>query len=183
MNPRLLMLFGVALLAGSLWEMTSWTPDISAWSLAWTTCIQGFGLGFVFIPLQVMAFASLPAELRTDGTALFALIRNVGSAIGISVTSFLLAQNTQIMHARIAEGITPFNRMLQTGGAYLMWNSASPAGLSALNQEITRQAQSIAYVNDFKLMLLVSLPTALLVLLMRDPRRAAAPSPEHAVLD
>lgn len=183
MNPRLLMLIGILLLAGSLWQMTSWTPDIDSWSMAVTTGIQGFGLGFVFIPLQVIAFASLPPELRTDGTALFALIRNVGSAIGISVTSFMLAQNTQIMHARLAEGITPFNHMLQTGGAYLMWNTSNPAGLAALNGEITRQALSIAYVNDFKLMLMVSLPTALLLLLMRDPRRAAAPSPEHAVLD
>jgi DHA2 family multidrug resistance protein len=182
-NPRLLMLFGIGLLAGSLWQMTSWTPDIDAWSMAVTTFIQGFGLGFVFIPLQVVAFASLPAELRTDGTALFALIRNVGSAIGISVTSFLLAQNTQIMHASIAESVTPFNRMLQTAGAYMMWNTATPAGLAALNQEITRQSLSIAYVDDFKLMLLVSLPTALLVLLMRDPNRAPAPSAEHAVLD
>src|SRR5207302_3499572 len=120
-NPRLLMLIGILLLAGSLWQMTSWTPDIDPWSLALTTGVQGFGLGFVFIPLQVIAFASLPAELRTDGTALFALIRNVGGAIGISVTSFLLAQNTQIMHAQIAESVTPFNRMLQTGGAYLLW--------------------------------------------------------------
>ena len=183
MNPRLLMFFGIALLAGSLWQMTDWTPDISAWSLATTTFVQGFGLGFVFIPLQVIAFASLPADLRTDGTALFALVRNVGSAIGISVTSFMLAQNTQIMHSRIAESVTPFNRMLQTGGAYLMWNTANPQGLAALNQEITRQSASIAYVNDFKLLLLVSLPTALLVLLMRDPNRAPAPSAEHAVLD
>jgi DHA2 family multidrug resistance protein len=182
-NPRLLMLIGIALLAGSLWEMTSWTPDISATSLAVTTCVQGFGLGFVFIPLQVVAFASLPAELRTDGTALFALIRNVGSAIGISVTSFLLAQNTQIMHAQIAESVTPFNRMLQTGGAYLLWNSATGAGLGALNQEITRQAMSIAYVDDFKLMFLVSLPTALLLLLMRKPKTAVAAGPDHAVMD
>jgi DHA2 family multidrug resistance protein len=73
--------------------------------------------------------------------------------------------------------------MLQTGGAYLMWNTANPQGLAALNQEITRQSASIAYVNDFKLLLLVSLPTALLLLLMRDPRRAAAPDPAHAVMD
>ena len=152
-NPRLLMLVGIALLAGSLWQMTSWTPDVAAWPLAITTAVQGFGLGFVFIPLQVVAFASLPAELRTDGTALFALIRNVGSAIGISVTSFLLAQNTQTMHAAIAQSVTPFNRMLQTGGAYVIWNSATSAGLAALNDEVTRQSLSIAYVDDFKLML------------------------------
>jgi DHA2 family multidrug resistance protein len=135
-----------------------------------TTTVQGFGLGFVFVPLQVVAFATLEPELRTEGTALFSLMRNVGGAIGISVTSFLLAQNTQIIHARLAEHVTPFNRMLQSGSAYLFWNATRPRGLMALNDEITRQAQIMAYANDFKLMLLVSMPMALLLLLMRRPR-------------
>src|SRR5271167_1967841 len=87
-DPRLLIFAGVVMLASTMWEMSGWTPDISAWSLSVTTLIQGCGLGFVFIPLQVIAFATLPAELRTDGTALFSLMRNVGGAIGISITSF-----------------------------------------------------------------------------------------------
>ena len=71
-------------------------------------------MGLVFTPLQVVAFATLPIELRTNGTALFSLVRNVGSSIGVSVTTFMLAQNTQIVHAAIAAHVTPFNRMLQT---------------------------------------------------------------------
>ncbi len=176
-DPRLLMLIGLLMIAGSMWQMTGWTPAISVWSLTVTSLIQGFGLGFVFIPLQVVAFASLPVELRTEGTALFSLMRNVGSAVGISITSFLLAQNTQIMHADLVAHVTPFNRMLQTGGAYLFWNVTRPRGLSALNDEITRQAQIIAYANDFKFMLLITLPAALLLLLMRRPR--TAPPPEQ----
>ena len=75
--------------------------------------------------------------------------------------------------------------MMQTGGAYLLWNSATVAGKSALNAEVTRQAIAISYVNDFKLMFWVSLPTALLLLLMRKPRQPAggAPAEAHAVLD
>jgi MFS transporter, DHA2 family, multidrug resistance protein len=168
-DPRLLMLAGILLLAASMWEMMGWTPDIDAWRMSAASIIQGAGLGLVFTPLQVVAFASLPAELRTDGTALFSLVRNVGSAIGISITSFLLVHNTQIMHAQIAESVTPFNRMLQTGGAYLLWNTATSQGLAALNAEVTRQASIIAYANDFKFMLFVCLPTALLLLLMRRP--------------
>ena len=168
-DPRWLMFMGVVMLAISFWEMSGWTPDVSAWSMSVTTIVQGIGLGLVFVPLQVIAFATLEPELRTEGTALFSLMRNVGGAIGISVTSFLLAQNTQIVHARIAEHVTPFNRMLQTGGAYLHWNAAVPRGLQALNDEVTRQAQIIAYANDFKLMLLVSVPVALLLILMRRP--------------
>ncbi len=182
-DPRLIILAGFAMVAESLRQMMGWTPDIDAWSLALTTLLQGAGLGFVFTPLQVIAFATLPAEMRTDGTALFSLMRNVGSSIGISVTSFLLTQNTQIMHAQIADSVTPFNRMLQTGGAYLLWNTAAPPGVAALNAEVTRQASIIAYVNDFKFMLLISLPTALLLLLMRRPGTPAAAPADHAVID
>jgi DHA2 family multidrug resistance protein len=171
-DPRGLMFLGVIMLTVSFWQMSGWTPDVSVWSMSVTTIVQGFGLGFVFVPLQVVAFATLEPELRTEGTALFSLMRNVGGAIGISVTSFLLAQNTQILHARIAEHVTPFNRMLQSGSAYLFWNATKPAGLAALNAEVTRQAQIMAYANDFKLMLLASLPVALLLLLMRRPRGA-----------
>src|SRR6266536_3268439 len=183
-DPRLLMLIGLLMIAGSMWQMTGWTPAISIWSFTVTSVIQGFGLGFVFIPLQVIAFATLAVELRTEGTALFSLMRNVGSAIGISITSFLLAQNTQVMHAELAAHVTPFNRMLQTGGAYLFWNVTRHRGLSALNDEITRQAQIIAYANDFKFMLMITLPTVLLLLLMRRPRTGAPPpGTEKAVID
>jgi DHA2 family multidrug resistance protein len=174
-DPRMLMLTGVLLLAGSMWEMTGWTPDVDVWRLSAASLIQGAGIGFVFTPLQVIAFASLPAEHRTDGTALFSLVRNVGSAIGISITSFLLVHNTQIMHAQITESVTPFNRMLQTGGAYLMWNTATAQGLAALNAEVTRQASIVAYVDDFKLMFLVCLPMALLLVLMRQKTNELGP--------
>jgi MFS transporter, DHA2 family, multidrug resistance protein len=182
-DPRLLILSGVVMLAATMWEMAGWTPDVSVWSLTVTTLIQGFGLGFVFIPLNVIAFGTLPAELRTDGTALFSLMRNVGGAVGISVTSFLLAQNTQIIHARIAEHVTPFNRMLQTHGAYLFWNVTKPQGLTAMNAEITRQATIMAYANDFKLMFLISAPVALLLLFMRRPKMAPAPAESAAAVD
>ena len=176
-DPRLLMVLGIGALAYSFWEMATWTPAVTPFTLSWVTGIQGFGLGFVFIPLQVLAFATLPAQFRTDGAALFSLVRNVGSAIGVSVASFMLAQNSQIVHAQLAEGLTGFNRVLQNGGAYLFWNTATYAGRAALNGEVSRQALAVAYTNDFKLMFWVSLPTALLVLLMRRPRQAQKAAP------
>jgi DHA2 family multidrug resistance protein len=165
-DPRLTMFLGILLIAESLWEMTGWTPDIDAWSLSRNGIIQGFGLGLVFTPLQVVAFSTLPAEMRTDGTALFSLLRNVGLAIGVSVTSVVLTQSTQIMHAQIAANVTSFNRNLQSGGAYLLWSIANSQGLAALNAEVTRQAAIIAYVNDFKLLFIVSLLMLPLLLMM-----------------
>lgn len=176
-DPRLIMLVGIATLAESLRQMTQWTPDISAAALIWALVLQGAGFGFIFNPLQVVAFATLPPDLRTDGTALFSLVRNTGSSIGISVAAFMLEQNTQIMHARIAEHVSPFNHMLQSGGAYIFWNPVTRTGLAALNAEVTRQASIIAYASDYYLMLLACLPVALLLPLMRRPAGARPPSP------
>jgi MFS transporter, DHA2 family, multidrug resistance protein len=86
------------------------------------------------------------------------------------------------MHARIAESVTPFNRSLQTGGAYLLWNSAAAPGLTALNAEVTRQASIIAYANDFKFMLFVCMATALLLPLLRRPSGHSAPA-QDVVID
>jgi DHA2 family multidrug resistance protein len=173
MDTRLLMVAGILIIAETLGEMTHWTPDIDAWSLTMNSIGQGFGLGLVFTPLQVLAFATLRPELRTDGTALFSLLRNIGLAIGVSVTSVLLTRATQYEHAVIGAGVNHFNRSLQTGGAYFIWNPVTPSGVAALNAEVTRQATIIGYVDDFKLLLVVSLLMLPLLLLMKSPNRAA----------
>jgi DHA2 family multidrug resistance protein len=199
------MALGVALLCYSLWTMTGWTPDASQWSVISVTIIQGAGLGFVFIPLQVVAFATLPAAVRTDGTSLLSLFRNIGSAIGVSVTSTMLARNIQAVHADLVQHVTPFSRALQGGGmAQQMLNPVEGAaplvvrgGLvntQVLNMQngnamlldslLTHQATIIAYLDDFKLMLLTSAPTVLLLLLLRKPARTMAlPADAHAAMD
>ncbi|HEY8288698.1 MAG TPA: DHA2 family efflux MFS transporter permease subunit, partial [Acetobacteraceae bacterium] len=75
MDPRKIMAVGIVLLLWSIWEMTTWTPDVSQWRISMTIVVQGAGLGFLFIPLQVLAFATLPGQYRTDGTSLFSLFR------------------------------------------------------------------------------------------------------------
>ena len=188
-DPRAVMLVGVAIVAWSLYDMTGWTPDVSRWHLMMVTAAQGFGLGFIFIPLQVVAFATLPPELRTDGTALNSLVRNIGSAIGISVTIALLQRDTQVLHAEIASAVSPLNRMMELPGVARFWDPSTAAGAALLNEEVTRQAQIMAYANDFKLLLLLSIPTAVLVLLMRRPARpvgtggGGSGGSAHAALD
>ncbi|MEO3474383.1 DHA2 family efflux MFS transporter permease subunit [Roseomonas sp. CAU 1739] len=182
-DPRLLMMFGVSVIGWTLWDMTGWTPDLNAHHLMFTTAMQGFGLGFVFIPLQVIAFATLSPDLRTDGTGLTSLMRNIGSAIGISVTVAVLEHDTQVLHAEIGSLISPLNRMLQWSGVAQFWNPATPTGAALLNAEVTRQAQIMAYTNDFHLLMLLCVPTALLVLMMRRPGRLSAADPAHAAMD
>ena len=182
-DPRKLMALGVVLVCWSFWEMTGWTPDVSEQRLILTIVVQGVGLGFVFIPLQVLAFATLAPELRTDGASLFALFRNIGAAIGVSITSTLLARETQGLHAMIGANVTPFNRALETGAARALLDPATAGGAALLDGMIDRQAQIIAYVDTYRLMIFTTLPALLLLFLMRQPRAAAPPPEGHAALD
>lgn len=183
-DPRLLMALGIALIVYSLWTQLGWTPDVDRWTVIVNTVVQGAGLGFVFIPLQVVAFATLAPELRTDATSLLSLVRNVGSAVGVSGSFALLARNTQIAHADLVASITPFGPLAHGVGAaghYL--NPATAKGAALLDGLINHQAAIIAYLDDFKAMLIVTAPAVLLLLLMRRPQAVSAPDPAHAVPD
>jgi MFS transporter, DHA2 family, multidrug resistance protein len=179
-DARLLMAFGVVLLSYSLYLMTDWTPAVSETTMVVNTLLQGAGLGFVFIPLQVIAFATLDPALRTEGTALLSLLRNVGSAIGISVTGAMVTQNSQIEHSVLTGYITPLNRAFQGAGASLMPTTAHAA--QVLDGMLNQQAAIIAYNDDWKLMMLTALPMLLLLLLMRGPKKGAGGPAEHAAV-
>jgi MFS transporter, DHA2 family, multidrug resistance protein len=182
-DPRVAMGFGILCVVWSVWEMTSWTPDVNEWHLAFTIIVQGFGLGFLFIPLQMMAFATLPVMLRTDGAGLFSLFRNIGAAIGVSVTSAMLARNSQELHAEIGSYVNPFNRALQTGAVHEHMNPVTHQGAMMLDRIINQQAQIIAYVDDYKMMIFTTLPALLLLFLMRRPRQVVQTAEAHAAMD
>jgi DHA2 family multidrug resistance protein len=185
-DQRRLMAAGLILLAGTLYSMSAWTPDVSEARMITTLVVQGFSMGLIFNPLSVMAFTTLPANLRGDGAALLSLFRNIGSAIGISVTSFSLTRLAQVSHADLAAVATPFNRLLHDHGAMQHFlNPSSGHGAQLLDQLIGRQAQIIAYNDDFLMMTFVTLPTLLLLFLMRRPARAKvqAPMEAHAAVE
>jgi DHA2 family multidrug resistance protein len=169
-DQRKLIGCGLLLLSWSLYDISRWTPDVPEHRLITTILVQGFGMGIVFNPLSVIAFATLAPALRGTGAALLALFRNIGSAIGVSVTSFSLARLAQISHADLAAGITPFNHLLQGGAAGHFLNPATAAGAGLLDATIHRQALIIAYNDDFRLMMVASLAPLLLLPLMRRGR-------------
>ncbi|MDA8050239.1 MAG: DHA2 family efflux MFS transporter permease subunit [Rhodospirillales bacterium] len=182
-DPRILMLIGVMLLEYSIWIMLGWTPDIAPRAVASAIVIQGAGLGLIFTPLQVMAFATLPVAMRTDGASLLSLFRNFGSAIGVSITSALLDRIGQVEHSALAGFVTPFRRLFENNPAiHHLLDPNTAAGAAALNQVINQQAQAIAYLADFKLMMLTTLPIIPLILIMRRRGHAAALPAEHAAV-
>jgi DHA2 family multidrug resistance protein len=176
---RLLLGAGFAVTAYSLWQMTQYTLVLSQSDIVWPGIIQGIGMGLVFVPLSAATFATLSPQMRAEGTALYSLIRNIGSSIGIAMVQTLLVRNTQIAHASLAEHVTIANQSLGDPAAAL-----AGSGAAALNAEITRQASMIAYVDDFWLMMLLTAAVIPMLLLIRPPKRSAAPVQiDHAALE
>jgi DHA2 family multidrug resistance protein len=169
-SAQLLVGFGFVVGAYALYEMTLWTPDVSEWSVIEVGFVQGLSIGFLAIPINIIAFATLPSAIRTEATSIYSLMRNLGSAVGISITGALLQTNTQVNHALIAADVNPFTRALQTGPASHFWNIGSTRGIALLNQEVTHQARIIAYVDDFKLMLVLAIIVVPLLVFVRTSR-------------
>ncbi len=174
-DPRYSMALGLLLTSLSLWEMTRFTTDMDSWHLVRSGITQGLGLGFIFVPLSTIAFSTLAPHYRNEGTALYSLMRNIGSSIGISVVITLLARNTQANHAALNEFIEPLSLALRQGIEAGAYSVDTPQGLIALNAEVTRQAATLAYLQDFRLMQWIALGALPLVLLLRPPGRDRTP--------
>jgi DHA2 family multidrug resistance protein len=176
LDVRLIIGAGFMLTAISLWMMTNFSIQMPMNSLIWSGAIQGLGTGIVYVPMAALTFATLSPAFRNEGTALFNLIRNIGSSIGISVVQSLFVSNTQVVHASLAQHITP-SAMAQHGLGALK----GAAAVASLNQAVTAQAAMVAYIDDFYLMLLLTLLALPLLLLVRKPGAATAGGPNVAV--
>jgi DHA2 family multidrug resistance protein len=173
-GARLLIGVGIAVTALSTWQMCGFSPLMDNRLVVWSGFIQGMGIGLAYVPLTTVCFATLAPQFRSGGTSMFNLLRNIGSSIGISAVQVLLTRNTQIMHSRLAEHITLYGGQLRPAAPY---SFSMPQGLAALDASVTRQAQMIAYNNDFKLLLVLSLAILPLVLLLKPPRPGAGSAP------
>lgn len=168
-DPRQLMTIGAAAMCYALYEMAHWTPSIDSGSFLFWTIIQGFGLGLLFSPLNLVAFATLPGHLRNAATALMNLMRNVGSAIGISVTTVVLSDSIQKLHAQLSGAITNFNPALHINAQSMFLNPNLPTGLASLNGAVQTRSGLYAYQNDFMFMFYASLITFPIIWLFRRP--------------
>ena len=166
-DARVVIAAGFALTAISLWQMTGFDLQMDSGLVVWSGVIQGLGAGFVYVPLATIAFGTLASQFRNEGTALFNLLRNVGSSVGISVVETLFTRNTQIMHATLAEHVTPYSEVLRSQMPSAL---ASNHGLAVLDGALNAQAAMIAYDNDFKLMMVLTLVTMPLILMLRPAK-------------
>jgi DHA2 family multidrug resistance protein len=166
-DARILVGIGVILMGTSLYMMTGFAIDQPSRPVIVSGVVQGLGLGLIFVPLQTLAFETLATRFRTTGAALLNLSRNIGGSIGISVVSTELVRLTQVSHADLAAHITQRNipslspALIENLGRY------GNAALAMVNGEITRQALFIAYLDDFKMMMIITFAVLPLLLFMK----------------
>ena len=177
-DARVLVVTGLLLTVWSLHIMTGFTPQMDDQLIIWSGVIQGLGLGLVFVPLSTVAFATLPPHQRTDAASLFSLVRNIGSSIGISIVTVALSHNLQVNHAELSTAISPFNPALSN--AMPTAAAGDPTTLSILDGLVNQQSLMIAYVDDFYLMMLITMAAIPLALFLRKPKAAPAGAPAVA---
>jgi MFS transporter, DHA2 family, multidrug resistance protein len=175
LDPRILLCVGLSCCVVSLGFSIDFTPNTATRTIVWVSMLQGFGLGLMFVPLNMIALSTVPVALRTQGTAMWTLIRNLGSSIGVSIVIANLTNKTIMMHARLAESVTPFNQAMADPAAAML-DPTTDTGRALLENLITQQATIIAYANDFKLMMWMTLLAFPLVFLLRTSRRDFAAS-------
>jgi len=171
--------FGFLLTALSMWQMSQFSLQMGMAPVILSGLLQGFGLGCTQVPLNILALSTLPRHILTQGTAIRSLMRNLGGSIGISVLVAALAENTQIVHSRLVEGLRPDNPLMQGPFLAAPFSLSTAHGLAALNAEATRQAAMVAYIDDFKLMMLLTLAAMPLVFFLR--KAAKPPEMDHSM--
>jgi DHA2 family multidrug resistance protein len=183
-EARYLVLIGLTLAVLTLNRMVGFTDQTSSTTIVQASIVQGFGLGLVFVPLSTVAFMTLPGHLRTEGSAILTLVRNLGSSVGISMVIAQLTNETIRAHANLANYVNPFNDALQAPVVASILSTTSTTGRAMLEVLLTQQASIIAYANDFKLLMYLTLATIPLVFFIgssRVPRPTASAEPAHAL--
>jgi MFS transporter, DHA2 family, multidrug resistance protein len=185
-EARTLIIAGLSLTALSLFYVTGWTDQTGTSEIITTSIVQGFGFGLVFVPLSTVAFLTLPNHLRTDGTAMLTLMRNVASSIGISVVIAELTEGSRRVYAVLNEHVTPFNHAMQMPDVRGMIDMNSDTGRAMADAMLALQAQIIAFSQDYQMVLLFTLcaiPLAVMIGSTKASLRKQAVAPEHAVIE
>jgi DHA2 family multidrug resistance protein len=180
-DTRLILFVGLIISCGALLQMMNFDLSMGIWPFITSGIIQGLGVGLLFVPLSTLAFATIPPHLRPEGSSVYTLVRNLGSSVGISIMNALVVSNTQTMHASLAANVVPSDAVVRAT-LPRMFDPSTAAGITSLNGEVTRQASMVAYVDDFRLMFIITIACMPMLLLMRKPRPVGG-EPVHAIVD
>jgi DHA2 family multidrug resistance protein len=173
-DARVMMLFGIGLMSYSLYLMTGFDLQMDFWPVITTGMIQGFGMGFIFVPLSTLAFATIAPSFRADGTSMFSLVRNMGQGVGISLVTAVLSNMLQVNHAEVGERLTATSPQVATQMPSLL--SGNSQVVAIVNGLVSQQAAMLSYLDDFVLMMWLSVAAVPIILMLRGNKPKAAPN-------
>jgi DHA2 family multidrug resistance protein len=185
-EARTLIVSGLGLTGLSLFYMTGWTDQTGVNEIVTLSIVQGFGFGLVFVPLSTVAFLTLPNHLRTDGTSMLTLMRNVASSIGISVVIAQLTEGSRRTYAILSQHVTPFNHAMQMPDVRGMIDMNTDTGRAMADAMVNLQAQIIAFALDYQMVMIFTLcaiPLAVMIGSSKAALRRQSLAPEHAVME
>ena len=141
--------------------------------------IQGFAVGFIFVPLSTLTLATVRRDKLVNATAVYSMSRNVGGSVGIAVVTTLLAQRSQFHQATLVSHITVWDpethrRLTRWASHFVTQGSdaftAERQAVAMLYRETVAQAQLLAYTDDFWLLAVMFTAVPLFLPLMRRIR-------------
>ena len=170
-GPRIGMIAGLVMIGVSGWNMAPFNLDVGPWPVAWNGIPQGIGSGLVRVPLSMVAFATLPAQMLPEASSLFHLLRNFGSSFFIPVSVLAVVRTSKVRYAELTEYVTPYAeriRLPEVGG---LWSFDTVPGLAAFGAEVNRRALMVGYANSFALYAALAIVTVPLLPFVRIRRR------------
>ena len=171
LDPRIWLILGFGLQGLAGLAMAQFDINVTTSDVAWTSAMQGLGVGFLWVPLTLVTFNTLNPRYLPEGMAMFHLLRNIGSSIHISLSVALVIHMSKVNYAGLAENISPYNETLRYSWALGQWNLDSVTGLATIGNEIQRQASMIGYINAFYMYAFTALAVLPLIFLVGKRRQ------------
>jgi len=184
-DPRFLLLCGLTMTGASMYWMSQFSPQMDMQPVIYSGLLQGFGLGFMFVPLNTIAFATLAPQFRTDAASFYSLLRNIGGSIGVSIVIGTLARQVQVAHADIGSALTPFSVPFAEGNMAQALGPTGDTAMAMLNAAVTAQAAMVGYIDVFRMLMWLTVAVLPLMLFLRPPARIQQADGEaaHMVMD
>jgi DHA2 family multidrug resistance protein len=168
-DPRLSILLGFLLQGVAGYTMANFDINMTTAGVAWTTVLQGFGIGLIWSPITVVTFATLAPRHMAEAASVFHLLRNIGSSVHIAISAALVVRTGRASYSELVEALNPFNEKLLLAPVTGAWNANSPEGLAQLSAEVGRQASMIGYINAYYAYAIAAMLILPLVFLAKRP--------------
>ena len=170
LDPRPILITGFLIQGLAGFAMANFDVNVTTFDVAWTSCLQGFGVGLIWVPVTLITFSTMDPKLLPEGMAIFHLLRNFGSSVFISVSFAVVIRTGKTNYSEMVEQISPFNERLGMPFVAGRWSFETTEGLAAISGEVGRQAVMVGYVNAFYLFALACFSVIPFVFLVRMKR-------------